>query len=150
MTLRMLRTPLQHPEILAVLASAGHGSKVLIADGHFPAATTLGPNARLVHLNLAPGTLGAVEILQVLAKTVALEKAEVMATLKKGPYALKTEPPIWKEFRKVLSGSGVATLDPIERQAFYEAARSEDVALVIQSGETAIYANLLLTLGVTR
>lgn len=146
----MLRTPLQHPEILAALAAAGHGSKVLIADGHFPAATTLGPNARLVHLNLAPGTLGVTPILEVLARTVALEKAEVMATLKKGPYALKGEPPIWKEFRKALSGSGITTLDPIERQAFYEAARSPDVALVIQSGETAIYANILLTLGVTR
>ena len=146
----MLRAPLQQPEILAILASAGHGSKVLIADGHFPAATTLGPNARLVHLNLAPGTLGATQILEVLAKTVALEKAEVMATLKKGPYALKGEPPIWRDFRKVLTPAGVTALDPIERQAFYEAARSPDVALVIQSGETAIYANLLLTLGVTR
>lgn len=146
----MLRAPLQHPEILAALARAGHGSKVLIADGHFPAATTLGPNARLVHLNLAPGSLGATEILAVLAKTVTMEKAEVMATLKKGPYALKGEPPIWKDFRKVLAPTGVTSLDAIERQAFYEAARSPDVALVIQSGETAIYANLLLTLGVTR
>ena len=146
----MLRTPLQHPEILAALARAGHGSKVLIADGHFPAATTLGPNASLVHLNLAPGTLGATEILKVLVRTVAVEKAEVMATLKKGPYALKGEPPIWKGFRQALEPAGVTRLDALERQAFYDAARSPDVALVIQSGETAIYANLLLTLGVTR
>ncbi len=146
----MLRTPLQHPEILAALARAGHGSKVLIADGHFPAATTLGPNALLVHLNLAPGTLGATEILEVLVRTVAVEKAEVMATLKKGPYALKGEPPIWKSFRKALEPAGVTKLDAIERHAFYDAARSPDVALVIQSGETAIYANLMLTLGVTR
>jgi L-fucose mutarotase len=123
---------------------------VLIADGHFPAATTLGPNALLVHLNLAPGTLGATEILKVLVRTVAVEKAEVMATLKKGPYALKGEPPIWKSFRQALEPAGVTKLDTLERQAFYDAARSPDVALVIQSGETAIYANLLLTLGVTR
>ena len=146
----MLRTPLQHPEILAVLARAGHGSKVLIADGHFPAATTLGPNARLVHLNLAPGLIGATEILRTLARTVALEKAEVMAVLRKGPYALKGEPPIWKAFRRELEPAGVTALDPVERQAFYDAARGPDVALVIQSGETAIYANLMLTLGVTR
>jgi len=146
----MLRSPLQHPEILSALARAGHGSKVLVADGHFPASTTLGPNARLVHLNLAPGTVGAVAILEVLARTVALEKAEVMATLKKGPYALKGEPPIWKSFRKALAPAGVASLDPLERSAFYAAARSPDVALVIQSGETAIYANVLLTVGVTR
>ncbi len=146
----MLRTPLQHPEILAALARAGHGSKVLITDGHFPAATTLGPNARLVHLNLAPGTLGVAEILEVLVRTVALEKAEVMAVLRKGPYALKGEPPIWNTFRKALAPAGIKQLAAIERQAFYTAARQPEVALVIQSGETAIYANLLLTLGVTR
>jgi L-fucose mutarotase len=146
----MLRSPLQHPEILCALARAGHGSKVLIADGHFPASTMLGPNARLVHLNLAPGNVGAVAILEVLAQAVALEKAEVMATLKTGPYALKGEPPIWKSFRKALAPAGVASLDPIAREGFYAAARSPDVALVIQSGETAIYANVLLTVGVTR
>lgn len=146
----MLRTPLQHPEILAALARAGHGSKVLIADGHFPAATTLGPNARLVHLNLAPGLLGAIEIVRTLVATVAIEKAEVMAVLRKGPYAIKGEPPIWKSFRQELAPSGIKDLAEIERQAFYAAARGPDVALVIQSGETAIYANLMLTLGVTR
>ena len=51
----MLLTPLLHPEINAVLAAAGHHSKVLIADGNYPASTTLGPNAKLVSLNLAPG-----------------------------------------------------------------------------------------------
>lgn len=146
----MLRTPLQHPEILAALARAGHGSKVLITDGHFPASTTLGPNARLVHLNLAPGSLGVTTILEVLAQTVALEKAEVMAALRKGPYALKGEPPIWHSFRKALAPAGIKQLVELERNAFYTAACQPEVALVIQSGETAIYANLLLTLGVTR
>ena len=53
-------------------------------------------------------------------------------------------------FRRELEPAGVTALDPVERQAFYNAARGPDVALVIQSGETAIYANLMLTLGVTR
>lgn len=35
----MLYTPLTHPTILKVLAMAGHGSKVLIADGNYPLAT---------------------------------------------------------------------------------------------------------------
>lgn len=146
----MLRQTLQHPEILAALASVGHGAKVVIADGHFPASTTLGPNARLVHLNLAPDLLGVTQILEVLVKSVAFEKAEVMAPLRKGPYALKGEPPIWKSFRKHLEDSGIVQLDLIERADFYEVARSPDVALVIQSGETAVYANILLTIGVTR
>jgi len=34
--------------------------------------------------------------------------------------------------------------------AFYEAAHHGDVALVIQTGEQRIYANLLLTIGVVK
>ena len=51
----MLKHRLLHPEISEILARAGHHAKVLIADGNYPASTTLGPNARLVSLNLAPG-----------------------------------------------------------------------------------------------
>jgi L-fucose mutarotase len=36
----------------------------------------------------------------------------------------------------------------LDRFAFYAAARSEDVALVIATGERRVYANVLLTLGV--
>ena len=48
----MLKTPLIHPDILRALGRAGHGSQILIADGNYPAGTTLGPNAELVSLNL--------------------------------------------------------------------------------------------------
>jgi len=46
----VLRYRLTHPEILAALASAGHGSTVLLADGHYPAATAAGPHAITVAL----------------------------------------------------------------------------------------------------
>src|SRR5260221_9601392 len=51
----MLKSCLLHPEILEALGRAGHSSKILIADGNYPFATQLGPNARLVSLNLSPG-----------------------------------------------------------------------------------------------
>ena len=51
----MLRSELIHPKISEVLARAGHSSKVLIADGNYPAASAIGPRAELVSLNLAPG-----------------------------------------------------------------------------------------------
>lgn len=43
----MLKTKIIHPDILAALARAGHGSRVLIADGNYPFSTTLksGPYA---------------------------------------------------------------------------------------------------------
>ena len=51
----MLKHQLIHPSINAILGRAGHHAKVLIADGNYPASSTLGPNAELVSLNLSPG-----------------------------------------------------------------------------------------------
>jgi len=146
----VLKSHLLHPEILAALGRAGHGSKILIADGNYPASTTLGPNARLVHLNLAPGKMTVTEVLETLTTAIPIEQASVMDTLKSGPYATKEDPEIWSEFRKVLTASGISELTKIERMAFYEASRQTDVALVIQTGEQRIYANLLVTIGVVR
>jgi L-fucose mutarotase len=36
----------------------------------------------------------------------------------------------------------------MDRFAFYAAARGDDVALVVATGEQRVYANLLLTIGV--
>ena len=41
----MLKYRLTHPEILAALAGAGHGSQVLIADGNYPFSTGANPAA---------------------------------------------------------------------------------------------------------
>ena len=48
----MLKYGLTHPEILSALGSAGHGSKVLIADGNYPFSTGSNPAAAHVYLNL--------------------------------------------------------------------------------------------------
>ena len=146
----MLKSTLLHPEILATLGRAGHGSRILIADGNYPAATAIGTNARLVHLNLAPGKLSVTEVLAALLTAIPVEQAAVMDTLKSGPYAMSGDPEIWGEFRAQLRTAGVSELTKIERMAFYEAARQSDVALVIQTGEQRIYANLLLTIGVVK
>jgi L-fucose mutarotase len=135
----MLKTTLLHPEILYALGAAGHGSQVLIADGNYPFATRSNPAADKVFLNLAPGKLTATEVLEVLAAAIPVEAARVMAT------ADGSEPGIWSEFRPLLPG---IDLEPLERFAFYDAASTPDVALVIATGEQRVYANLLLTIGV--
>ena len=55
------------------------------------------------------------------------------------------EPPIFSEFRPIMSGQELYILRRFE---FYEAASRPDVALVIATGERRIYANILLTIGV--
>ncbi|MCC5831018.1 MAG: RbsD/FucU family protein [Phycisphaeraceae bacterium] len=147
----MLKGQLLHPGILDALGRAGHGSQVLIADGNYPGSTTLGPNAELIHLNLAPGLVSCTDVLKALLSAIPVEGAAVMETLKEGPYAMTEEPEIWSEFRELLKDAGLdGKLDTIERFAFYEAARQPSVALVIATGEKRIYANLLLTIGVVK
>lgn len=136
----MLRGTLLHPEILATLGSAGHGSQVLIADGNYPFLTGGFAGAKRVYLNLSPGLLTATDVVQTLVSAIPIESATVMVP-DNGP-----EPPIFTEFRQLLpTGLELQTLD---RFAFYTAARSENLALLIATGEQRIYANILLTIGV--
>lgn len=147
----MLYGDLTHPQILSALASAGHGSKVLISDGNYPHATACGPGAVRVFLNLSPGVVKAADVLRALVSAVPIEEAAVMATLKTGPYAMTSEPPVWNSYRRLLSSTDCkGELTQIERFAFYDLARGSDVCLLIATAETEIYANLLLTIGVRR
>jgi L-fucose mutarotase len=136
----VLKSTLLHPELLRALGGAGHGSKVLIADGNYPFGTGGPPDATRVYLNLAPGVLNAVDVLKVLAAAIPIEAAEVMVP-EKGP-----EPAIFAEFRNVL-GKAIP-LQTLARFPFYDAARDRNTAIVIATGEQRIYANILLTIGV--
>jgi L-fucose mutarotase len=135
----MLRYKLLHPEILAALGGAGHGSQVLIADGNYPFDTRSNPNARRVYLNLAPDLLTATDVLAVLVDAIPIEAAHVMVQDE------GDEPAIFSEFRTLLSDRELYILRRFE---FYNAASGPDVALVIATGERRIYANILLTIGV--
>ena len=137
----MLRGTLIHPEILDALGRAGHGSKVLIADGNYPFATGVGPRARQVFLNLRPGLLKVTDVLGVLAEAIPIEAAAVMMPPDEPP-------PIFEEFRRILPEG--MELEPLERFAFYAASKEESVALLIATGEERIYANILLTIGVVK
>jgi L-fucose mutarotase len=136
----MLLTALLHPEILAALAGAGHGSRVLLADGHYPASTAVGRHARIVYVNLTPGLLDVSTVLDVLLRTVPIEAAAVMV-----PPAAEPEPEAIGEYRDRLASVPVEELD---RFAFYAQARSDDLALSIVTADVRTYANLLLTIGV--
>ncbi|CAN3977609.1 RbsD/FucU domain-containing protein [Kitasatospora purpeofusca] len=136
----MLLTELLHPGILASLAGAGHGARVLLADGHYPASTATGERARTVHLNLAPGLLDVATVLDILLRALPVESAHVMVPPEGAP-----EPPAVTGYRSALAPRPVTALD---RAAFYEAARSRDLALAVVTADTRTYANLLLTVGV--
>ena len=138
----MLKSRLLHPEILQALGSSGHSSQVLIADGNYPFKSRSGPNATVVYLNLTPGIVKTTDVLAVLLDTIPIEDVAVMRT-PNGETA-----PIHEEYVKMLP-QGLA-MKQLERFAFYEAASSPMTTLVIATGESRRFANLLLTIGVVK
>jgi len=148
----MLKKYVLHPEILAALASAGHLAKVLISDGNYPHNTKPHPRARVIYANFVPGVVDAVTVLKMVADLVPIEKVEVMAPERTGPYAMASDPPIWTDFRKVLAEMSdyKGVLVELTKPQFNQAAQVEDLCLVIATAETQIFANALITIGVVR
>ncbi|GMV94896.1 MAG: hypothetical protein AMXMBFR82_46740 [Candidatus Hydrogenedentota bacterium] len=135
----MLKQRLIHPEILEAIAAAGHGSRILITDGNYPASTCLGENASLIYLNLAPGLVTVTDVLGILLTAVPVEDAAVMEP-EDGP-----EPQIFSEFQRMLPEIELTRFGRFE---FYEEASGPETCLQVVTGEQRIYANLLLTIGV--
>jgi L-fucose mutarotase len=145
----MLRHKLIHPEINAILGSAGHHGTVLIADGNYPASSKRGPRAEVVHLNLMPGVVTCNQVLEAVLSAVPVEAVHTMMYETDGPYALVADPPVWDDYRRTIAAAGFnLQLEPLEKWAFYEAVATADHVLTIQTADGQRYANILLTIGV--
>ncbi len=136
----MLKYRILHPQLLGALGRCGHGSRILIADSNYPHVTGAPPAAERVYLNLAPGLIGAADVLKALLDAVPVETAYIMLT------AEGQEAPVVADYR-VLLPKGVE-IKGLPRFEYYDAAKSPDTALVIATGEQRQYANLLLVIGV--
>lgn len=129
------------PELLKILMEMGHGDTIVIGDGNFPAATCA---QRLVRCDgqTVPDMLDAILKLFPL-DTPDNSPVGVMKT----PEGMET-PPVWESFEKIISyyESDGREFTQIERFDFYEQAKK--AYAVISTGETALYANILLKKGV--
>lgn len=133
----MLRLTLTNPPLLAALAAAGHGSKVLFADANYPATTAANQRATLIELSIGRNLPTVSDLLALVLPILPVEGATVM----EGPGQIQAH----DEYR--LAVAPVA-LDSLGRFEFYEAARGSDVAVVVTTGDTRLYANLMVTVGV--
>lgn len=145
----MLKTTLLHPDILRACARAGHHSKILIADGNYPAASKIGPNAELICLQLMPGVPTVAQVLHAILSQVPIDVINTMGVDQTDEYALAEDPEVWQEYRQILKSHGSSRqLEPILKWDFYEAVASPDHVLTIQTADQALWANLLLSVGV--
>ena len=138
-------SPIISPELLKALCEMGHGDELVIADGNFP-AESMGKNAVVVR---ADGH-GTAEILDAVLSLIPLdrntEKPVALMEVVKGDNC--PTPEIWQEYEKIFNKyePDHHEIEMTERFAFYE--RAKNAYLIIATGETAIYANVLLKKGV--
>lgn len=135
-------SPIISPELLKILMEMGHGDEIVIGDGNFPAASMA---QRLVRLD----GHGVPEILDAVLKLMPLD------TYVESPVALMENgadddrPEIWEKYEDIVKANeGEKSFELMERYAFYD--RAKKAYAVVATGETAIYANIILKKGVVK
>lgn len=133
------------PELLKVLCEMGHGDRLVISDGNFP-AESMGKNAKVIRMDGhgVPEILDA--ILQLFPLDTYVEKPVGLMEVVPGD---TVETPIWNTYFNTVQkydARGEAAVQYIERFAFYEEAKK--AYAIIATGESALYANILLQKGV--
>lgn len=133
------------PALLKALCEMGHSDTLVIADGNFP-AESMGKDAIVIRYDAVGVTPLLEAILKLFPLDVYVEKPVSLMAVVPGD---KVETPIWEEYKaciRSVDARGENTIENIERFAFYEKAKK--AYLIIATGESALYANIILQKGV--
>jgi L-fucose mutarotase len=135
------------PELLKVLCEMGHSDRIVIADGNFP-SESMGKDAIVIRCDGhgVPEILDA--ILQVFPLDTYVENPVNLMQLMPDDVG-KVETLIWDTYKEIVKkhdDRGEAAIGNIERFAFYDEAKT--AYAIIATGESAIYANVMLQKGV--
>lgn len=132
-------------DLLKVLNDMGHGDEIVIADANFPAYRC---GERVVQALGLTGT----EMMHAILRVMPLDHLEgapatLMAVAKDDDCET---PSIWTDYSEMLSEAGRKSdqFRMLERDDFYK--RASKAYAVVQTGETALYGNIILRKGVVR
>lgn len=131
------------PELLKILMEMGHGDEIVIGDGNFTAASLA---QRLVRYD---GN-GVPELLEAILDVIPLDAyVKTPVALMEVAAGDKTPTPeIWDTYREIVMNHEPVNhgIEHMERFAFYE--RAKRAYAIVATGESAIYANIILKKGV--
>ena len=138
-------SPVLSPELLKILAEMGHGDELVVADGNFP-GTSVGQ--RCVRLD----GHGGAEVMRAIVALFPLDDfVEAPMAVMEVPEGMfpGNRAPIWEEYAKIgREDMPQARFEFMEHEAFIDRARR--AYAVVQTGESALYANIILRKGVVR
>lgn len=132
------------PELLKILDEMGHTDELTIGDGNFPGETY---GKQVIRMD----GCGTAEVLEAILRLFPLDTYEehpvvLMQVVPGDP--VKT--PIWDTYKDIVArydSRGAQCFEAIDKWEFYERVRARS-AVVIMTGESALYANVILKKGV--
>ena len=132
------------PDFIKIIMEMGHGDEIVIADGNFPSESM---GQRVVRCD----GHGVCEVLEAVLKffplDIYVDRSTALMAVVPGDDA---KPAIWEKYRSIIKDSGEKfdDFEFVERFAFYE--RAKKAYAVVATGESAIYANIILKKGLVR
>ena len=142
--------PILSPELLKVLCEMGHSDRICIGDGNFPGSSMA--KAKNAIFLRADGH-GVPELLDAILQVIPLDTyvdTPVML-MEKMECDKDLVIPVWDTYKEIVAKHderGEKAVGNYERFEFYEQAK--DCYCIIQTGETAIYANDIVQKGVVK
>jgi L-fucose mutarotase len=136
------------PELLGTLCEMGHSDQIVLADGNFP----VGMYAKIPGLKIlrADGH-GIPELLDAILTLMPLDTHtdKPVSLMQKMDCDRDMEIPIIGRYEQIVAAHdarGRDTMEFVERFAFYEKAKL--ARAIVYTGESAIYANIIVQKGV--
>lgn len=138
------------PEIIATLCEMGHGDAIVIGDANFPGKKyAAAGNCKFLRADGISGTDLLNAVLSVIpCDTYVEHPVKLMQTME---CDRNLEVPIWDAYKKIVAEHdmrGQQAIGFLDRFDFYEEAKK--AYCIIQSGEEAIYANVIVQKGVIK
>lgn len=130
------------PDLLYILAKMGHGDEIVISDGNFPGES-------IGKIVLRSDGTGVPELLRAILELMPLDQYDNNVYLMdKTAQDKDLHVPIWDEYRKIVAEHTDKEPVFLERFEYYE--RAKKAYAVVVTGESAIYANVILKKGVVK
>lgn len=133
------------PELVKTLMEMGHGDEILLADANYPA------NTNHDHV-IRADDLTVLDLLQDILVLMPLDsyadyQAIVQEVVPGDEHVPNGEPPVWHQYRTEIAKSfSDYQFKSLERFEFYE--HSKQCFAIVQTGDQALYGNLILKKGV--
>lgn len=138
------------PELLSVLCEMGHSDVIVIGDANFPGKRFAAEgNCRFLRMDGISGVELFEAILQVIPCDAYIEKPISLMQTMECDRDLAI--PIWDDYKSITSRydtRGEEIIGFLDRFEFYKEAKR--AYCIVQSGEEAIYANVMIQKGVIK